>query len=51
MDVEKKLLVMKAELLIMRKKITDFRQEVAISSIIHSINEALEALVEVKDTG
>jgi len=45
MDIKKKLLAMKAELLIMRQQVeTNFIQEVAISNIIHAITEALKKL-------
>jgi len=53
MGLERKLLVMKADLLIERKKIEkslgNFRKEVAVSNVIHAISEALEVLKEGKE--
>ena len=46
-DVEKKLLAMQAELLIIRRKLEDdFVKEVAINHVIYAIKKALKELAK-----
>lgn len=43
-SLHKLLLEMKIELVIRRKKITDFEEEVAVTNVIHAVTEALKKI-------